>query len=468
MFAKYLCTTVIAASLCAIPAEETQADEAAAFIGGALLGGLVVNEVHKNKQRKQQATRQSTSKSYSSGISSAQRQQNREVQTALNYFSYNVGGVDGVLGRNSRAAISRFQADMGYPADGYLNDNERAFLVNSYQRALASAHVPPYNQILASQGQAGLLRTYRNEQLGIVTPQTPQAAHSQGQLAYAQPQGQSATVPQLGGTTTPLATAPVSTQPQGQLAALPQVGGDQGSVQTTAARADTGGQLPAFAFAPTGTSAVKLCNDTSILTASNTETPEALAKSNPELALNQQFCQARIQSIAEANRLEEGVPNMTAPQIEQQCEQLTKAVSPYIQGISTETADSVIAVTSTFLQQSGQPMNQLISGGEICLGVGYRTDNGEMAMASAALLTAAGEQGYGELVSHQLREGIGATKATGAEASEWMQLALNAAESGNAIPGQTPERIAVLKAASGPGGSASTSSIPVFQTSTGD
>ncbi|TMV08018.1 peptidoglycan-binding protein [Ruegeria sediminis] len=438
MIAKYLSTTFIVASLSLVPAEKAAADEAAAFIGGALLGGIVGSEIQKNKQRKQQTTRRSTttSKSYSSGISSAQRQQNREVQTALNYFGYNVGAVDGALGRNSRAGITRYQADMGYPADGYLDDHERSFLLTSYQRALASAHVPPYNQILASQGQAGLLRTYRNEQLGIATPQG----------ATTQPQGQLAVLPQ-----------------QGQTATLPQMG-----VQGTTARADTGGQLPSFAFAPTGKSANDLCNDTSVLTASNGGPIQASSMTNPNLALNEQFCQARVQAIAESDRLEEAVPNMTAPQIEQQCEQLTAALAPYLSGIESKSANDVIAATSTFLHQSGHSMDQLVSGGQLCLGVGYRTDNGEMALASAVLLSAAGQQGYGEVVGHQLREGIGVAKATGPQPGEWMRLALDAAQSGNTVLGQTPERLAVLNAAMSPAGASATTTLPVFQTTTGN
>ncbi|PJE33873.1 hypothetical protein CVM52_25185, partial [Pseudooceanicola lipolyticus] len=163
MLKRNLCASLVAASVIVVPVQRAQADEGAALLGGLIVGGLIGNEIAKNKQR-----RTRTTTTYRPTYS-AEREQNRQVQHALNYFGYNVGGADGVLGRRSRAGISQFQAQMGFNPDGYLDGYERDFLLGSHQRALASSHVAPYNQILASQGPSGLLRTYRNEQLGITT-----------------------------------------------------------------------------------------------------------------------------------------------------------------------------------------------------------------------------------------------------------------------------------------------------------
>ncbi|SDD51259.1 peptidoglycan-binding domain-containing protein [Ruegeria marina] len=418
-----ICATVVAASLVVVPVQRAMADEAAALIGGALLGGLIVNEVHKNKQRQQQAAR---STARSSGSSSAQRQENREVQSALNYFGYNAGVVDGALGRRSRGAIAQYQADMGFVSDGYLDQHELGFLLTSHQRALASGHVAPYNQILASQGQAGLLRTYRNEQLGIQTPQSVQSVQPQTQMA---------------------------------LAAQPQVSG-QGTVT---ARADTGAALPNFGFAENGPKSVNAhCNEVNLLTTSNGGPSRPGQIREPVFALNEQFCQARSQAMIEASQIEVTIPNLTAVQIEQQCAGLTQAMAPQMVGIETKAPSEVVASTSEFLQNSGQPMPSLISGGKVCLGVGYRTDDAEMALASATLLASAGQLGYGEMVSHQLRQGFGAPIGM-ARAGEWMRLALNAAQSGSGVLGQTPERIAVLTQASS---APAVPGLPVFSAST--
>ncbi|GAB5438042.1 peptidoglycan-binding domain-containing protein [Falsiruegeria mediterranea] len=428
MFTKSVCATLVATSLVLVPAKEARADEAAALIGGAILGGIIINEVNKNKarqrqqqqQQQQQQTRARTS-TRSSGISAAQREQNRNVQSALNYFGYNVGSVDGSIGRKTRAGISNYQSDMGYAIDGRLDDTERSFLLNSHQRALASAHVAPYNQILASQGQQGLLRTYRNEQLGIPTPQVQQ------------PQVQQA-------------TAPAPTQ------------------DTVPARANTGA-LPDFTFGAQARSANEHCNEINVLTAANGGLSSGGNVSDAEFALNEQFCLARTQAMAESSRIEATIPNMSGPQIEAQCKGLTQAMTPHMAGIDSKSPSQVIADGSSFLRNSGRPMDQLVSGGKVCLGIGYRTDDAEMAMASGVLLASAGQLGYGEIVSHHLREGFGAAKGQGNAAGDWMRLALNAAQSGATVLGQTPDRIAVLSAAlTGVPAQTGTAALPVFPT----
>jgi hypothetical protein len=45
-------------------------------------------------------------------------QQGIQIQTALNYFQFNAGAVDGQIGPGTRRAIERYQAAMGYPVDG--------------------------------------------------------------------------------------------------------------------------------------------------------------------------------------------------------------------------------------------------------------------------------------------------------------------------------------------------------------
>jgi len=132
MFAKNISIGLVSASLVLVPVQRAQASDAAAILGGLIVGGIIFNEVNKNKKRKQ-ATQQRTTTN--SSAYSAQRAQNRQVQAALNYFGYNVGTVDGSIGRNTRNGIARYQADMGYNADGRLDGYERDFLLSSQQRA---------------------------------------------------------------------------------------------------------------------------------------------------------------------------------------------------------------------------------------------------------------------------------------------------------------------------------------------
>lgn len=63
---------------------------------------------------------------------SAQRSANRAVQSALNFFAFDVGVVDGIFGRKSRSAISEFQAFMGHEVTGTLTRDERSLLLSSF------------------------------------------------------------------------------------------------------------------------------------------------------------------------------------------------------------------------------------------------------------------------------------------------------------------------------------------------
>ena len=80
-------------------------------------------------------------KVYRAPTYSAARVENREIQTALNYFNFPAGTPDGVMGRNSRNAISQYQAHLGYPVTGQLSLYEKDFLVSSYHRAIAGGAV---------------------------------------------------------------------------------------------------------------------------------------------------------------------------------------------------------------------------------------------------------------------------------------------------------------------------------------
>ncbi len=436
MFGKRVLTSLVAASLIAVPTHRAMAGDAGKILGGALLGAAIMHGVQQNKQRQRTTTTTTRSRTYSSGISSAQRAENQQVQTSLNYFGYHVGSVDGALGRKSRAGISRYQADMGFQPDGYLDTYEKDFLLGSYQRALASSSVAPYNQIVATQGYGGLLRTYRNEQLGIQTPN----ANIQSAAVQAPAPVPVAPAP------VPVA-APAPTQPE-----------------PVTARADNGA-LPEFTFGQVPKSVNEYCNEINVLTAANGGITTAGRVTDAEFALNEQFCLARTHAMAESTSIVSTIPNMTDAQIAQQCEGLAQAIAPHMVALETARPDKVIGDAAGFLQSSGRPMEQLAASGKVCLGVGYRTDNASMALASAVLLASAGQLGYGEMVSHHMREGFGTAKTSPQQSGAWMNLAMDSlAGGGSTVLGQSSDRVAVLKEAM-QGGSSSgnaAAALPVF------
>lgn len=140
-----------------VPAVAGGSDVVGGIIGG-MIGAAIVNEANRSRPRAT-TTRRST------GVPSATREQNREVQTALNYFGYPVGTPDGALGPKSRAAISQYQALLNFPATGQLTEMERQILVTAYNRALIGGPVVAA-AISGPQGMRGMLIAQRDEMLG--------------------------------------------------------------------------------------------------------------------------------------------------------------------------------------------------------------------------------------------------------------------------------------------------------------
>lgn len=165
---KAIATAGIVAALSVAPADPVRADAGDA-IAGAIIGGIIGNAIAKDQQKRKQQQTRSTRSTKSSGISSAQREANREVQVALNYFGYPVGTPDGAIGPKSRAAISQYQALLGYPATGQLSQYERDLLVNGYYRAQSGGATTAQQIAGNALGVQGLLLMYRDEQLGIRT-----------------------------------------------------------------------------------------------------------------------------------------------------------------------------------------------------------------------------------------------------------------------------------------------------------
>ncbi|ETX27529.1 peptidoglycan-binding domain-containing protein [Roseivivax isoporae] len=143
-----------------------------AFVGGlvgGIIGGAISNAQPKTRTVYREAPRRSTSTRSAprttTSTNSYEREQNRTTQTALNYFGFDAGVADGIMGSRSRSAVSAYQAHLGYSPTGQLTQYERDFLVSSFHRAQAGG--PATAQLVASnpQGVKGLLTVYRDEQL---------------------------------------------------------------------------------------------------------------------------------------------------------------------------------------------------------------------------------------------------------------------------------------------------------------
>lgn len=440
MKTKALVSSAVAAMVAVTPVSQAMAD-ADGLVGGivgGIIGGAIINEANKNRTNTRTVYR-------STGVSSATRAANRETQTALNYFGFNAGGVDGVIGRGTRAAIAQYQAHLGYPATGNLTPYERDFLVTSYQRALAGGAATAQMIAQNPMGVRGLLTTFRDQALGV-QPQQP------GLSASVVPQ---VTVPTTVVVPAAPAPAPVTTAAAAEPAAPAKPA------------------LPSFLGGSGGAAEASLashCNKVNLLTSTNGGFVTAATMTDPMVALNEQFCLARTYAIAEGEELVAKVQGFTPQQIAEQCAGFGPAMKEQVTALSVQPLSAVVQSTSNFVLKTGMSPAELAGTAKICLSVGYRTDDLDTAVASALLLASLGEGAYGELLGHHLSQGFGASKRPDL-ALAWYDMGLDAVAQGQrqvVAPGQ-PERSDLLrKAAYSVAGksdeaSAGASVLPVFK-----
>ncbi len=408
----FLSAAALSAAIIVSGTTQVAADAGDALVGGIIggvIGGAIVNE--NNKRRTVQ-----TKRVYRAApVYSAARAENREVQSSLNYFGFPAGTPDGVMGRRSRGAISQYQAHLGYPVTGYLTEYEKNFLLSSHSRALAGGYAT--NQQIATNpmGSRGLLLTYRDQAAGIA-PQAPQA----GFVAVA-PQPVAPVQPQ---TTEVVAPAPAEPAPQ------------------------SGSALPNFLGGGDGLSLASHCNTVSLLTNTNGGFTTLASMADPNVVLNEQFCLARTYAIAQGEELASSIQGVGTSEIAAQCQSFGPVMKDHVAAMSLKSRDEVLQGVSGFVLTTGMSPPQLAATSKICLSVGYRTDDLDVAIGSGLILVALGEQVYAELMGHHLSQGLGATQRTDL-AGQWYQMSMAALDAGQPAvfaPGQ-PERNALIRAA---------------------
>lgn len=356
---------------------------------------------------------QKKSPSRSSGVSSAQRAQNKSVQSALNAFGFPVGTPDGALGPKSRAGISNYQSYMGYNPTGYLNDYERSILLESHQRMNAGGG-QAYPQVVAQEGPKGLLKAFND-------PNYP-------------PRATSVPIPQP----PVVAAAPVA--PQLPAATLPQV------TQATPA-------LPTLAPLPglqkASTSMSERCEVVDLMTRTNQGPMQVANLTDADQALSEQFCAARSFAILDGQSTAESY-NLSAEQVDQACGLVKDAMAAPMSKLSTaDPASIVVEAKAAGASLSGGDATRAGVYGRVCTGVGYRSNDAEIALGGLLMMVGSGAAPYGEMLGHHVREGFGATSNDGTAAA-WYTDAMDALEQGQEpafLPTTSHERMRVIRQA---------------------
>ncbi|WP_127901998.1 peptidoglycan-binding domain-containing protein [Solirhodobacter olei] len=404
MLSKTFTTLLLLAALAVPQSRPALADDLGSGIVGGVVGGIIggaiVNQANKNRQS-------TVVRTYDYGQGSAQVADNRQVQTALNYFGFPAGTPDGVLGYNSRQAITNYQLFLGYPGTGDLNDFQHNLLLTSYNRAIAGGQATMAEAASNPMGMRGLLLKYRNEMAGI--PQAPaEAAQPAAPAAPAAPASASAPAPAPG-------------------TALPNFGGAAQVQQASLA---------------------SQCSKVSLMTTTNGGFITAAKMTDPNAALAEQFCLARTYAMSQGEDMMSKVQGFTPAQITQQCGGFVPPMRDYVSALEEKPRDAVLQDVAGFIGKTGMPRGQLDTTAKICLSVGYRTDNMDVALSSALLLTALGDAPYAELVADHIGQGFG-VPARPDVALAWYRLALDALAHGTPAvfaPGQ-PDRTVLLRKA---------------------
>jgi len=397
---------------------------------GAIIGGAIINDMAR--QRPQSSNR-------SSGQSSAQRQENRNVQTALNAFGFPVGTVDGALGPKSRAAIRNYQSYMGFQSSGYLDDYQKGVLLDGYSRLQAGGG-GAFPNVVANEGTKGLLKAFQDptyaQRFGAPTFPNPQVPQGQQVATPQAPFG----APQNFGVQ-PNVPAPV---PQTTQVVAPTQVPNPGTQQVP--------PLTIPPLAPMGQVAKSMaerCELVALMTQTNQGMIQAASMTDADQALSEQFCEARSFAISAAQSYAAQL-RVSDEQLTATCGQISDAMAPARELMNTANADAVKARVAEIKTQIGiADTSTAAAYGQLCTGIGYRLDNAETALSGAMLSYAVGQLPYAELFGHHMREGFGLEANPGGSVA-WYDTALSALEQGATpafLPSTSPQRVAVMRAA---------------------
>lgn len=502
---KRITGAAVMTAMLMVPVGRAQADEFVGGLVGGLIGGAIGSGI-ANQQRQKTRTTRTRTVYVKPRASSAQRQEAREIQTSLNYFGFNAGAADGVLGGQSRAAISRYQGYMGYPATGRLSEYEKTMLLGAYHRGLAGG--AEVNRIIAksNEGARALLIAQRDGTTGTRTtgyaglpmvvseavdevadssdPSAEQLLQRSGFIQLADLNGDGSTDyiidTALAGSSfwcnaSQCKTMVFASTSDGyrrndmllhapkpdsfdciggscQVKAAPAAQPEANTMMAKAEEPDTGATagltLPVFNTAPKQKSLSSHCSKVSLLTSANGGFTTVSDVSNPDFALNEQLCLTRTYAVARGEEMMASVQGASQAAIEQQCDAFGSSMAGYIGTLNAKAPKAVLNDVSGLVLNSGMTPEQLRTTAQICMASGYQSDKMPAALGGALLLTALGERPYAELVGHHLHGGFG-TDDNADMAVAWYEVAISALDGGAApvfVPSQ-PDRVELLRKA---------------------
>ncbi len=312
-------------------------------LGAAIVGAIIGGAIVAGANN----NRRNNTNAPHAAAPNAQRTENRAVQTALNYFDFPSGAPDGVFGRRTRAAISQYQAFMDFPVTGELTSFQKDFLLTSQQRAELGGAETSRIILTDPNGVRGLLVSFMQQQQGGNTG----------------------------------------------------LGMGNGTVQASNPANDFGAGGASAQTSPTGLPV--------FVTSQESSMNELCISGIQPNSVEAQFCNLRAYAIDEGDQLAASVQGTTRADIQAQCVAFAPTLEPYINTVSLADAGAAKSELQSWVSTSGASAASLEGIAKVCLGVGYSTDNSDVALASVMTLVGLGQSGYEELLAYHLALGFG-------------------------------------------------------------
>jgi hypothetical protein len=194
---------------------------------------------------------------------------------------------------------------------------------------------------------------------------------------------------------------------------------------------------------------LKHCDRVEGTTRANKGLIQASSVNDADQALGEKFCEARDYAVDQLNALSAAAA-LDEAQLVTACEQITEAMSEVTALVDRYSVQDIAANARVIVDRlSGGDMDTATGYGQLCLGMGYREDDADMALTGAVVMLATNKPAYAEFVGHHLRWGFG-TDVAPLEASAWYNSALSAMAQGATpavLTGDEVERNAVINAA---------------------
>ncbi len=310
------------------------------------------------------------------------REENRRLQSALNGVGFNAGGADGIVGPQTRSAISAYQAHMGFPVSGELNAFQREQLLGAHQQIKNGSAAARFPEVNRKEGPQGLVKALQDP-------------------GYADRFGQ---------------------QPQPQLANTPAPSGNDDLVLPPSLAESNPVQISTSSMA-------EHCELTTGIMQANAGPAIVNNIADPDQALSEQFCDARSYAITQGNGLLDQLDGKTA-EFTDFCTKIAARLTPAIAEIPSGDTKAVAIKAQEIMEPVFQGDSAAAAtAGQICLGIGYRQDDSEIALGAATMMLASGKLSYNELFGHHTRWGFGTATARDTS-QQWYLSAITAMDQG--------------------------------------